>query len=843
MTDETENDTTEDVPNEQGKRSAKLPKDTKKPPTNVIVLQEDQAPPMDFDHELVDRFLDVVFHTEFLEGENICLYHEKTGHSFPDEEEIFFKKLRRSTSPARLYMGTATVGRDDEDEIRNKKEAFTRYHVLVLDDIGTKVDFDKLPKDFDPTYVIESSPGNFQYGYVLETPLENYEQARALIELVYGGGFSDEGGKLVNKKVRLPEGINGKPHSENYAFRVKLHDMDGPLWTPQAILETLNIPVKWKDVEADAIEVRMSIRKVVGTSLWSPINAIHASLDGIIDPVLEWLVDNKMLRHFDGVWARIECPWLTDHSEDIEDEAYYSPLGYGDSPDNIACRGFKCFHEHGNVDKTKEFLDHIVANGGPEVGAFDPAGELVSSHVYDSANNTMWGIKGSDRIATYRGTQAFFHTHNKKISYRSSDPQTGKPKTKCTTIGEMFMLSPARVVVNGATFDPATTARIVRRHGDLMVNTFCPPHWTDGPIDQSMVDPFLEFLEYLIPFKEERELFLDWLAAKAQNMAFRGWGILMIAKLQGTGRGTLTLILKSLFGLHNTADIPFSEMTNPTTAHNEWQGKLMVFSGEAHNTVSSEKYYQAYAKLRDIIDTTTKTVTINHKYGAKVDQELCTSHLIFSNHEDAAVVTTDDRRMYVITNAYQPKPAEYFMGLREWMDEPGPDGQPLFVQHLARWLKARKVDLQILNGNAVMTHAKGTMVEATTSPAEILVDTIINMANSPFTYSKLVIDIAAKFDARIGSPPEGVLRRLYRDKTLSPVGNNIFRFSEHRARIRVYMKHKEALRDCVSAVSTRELMSSAQDRKYKRQIAEYLNDIDAKEIIAAVDDALTTAGY
>lgn len=842
MTDETEDNSTGDEDDKQEDNAPELPKETKKAPTNVIVLQDDQAPPMDFDHELVENFLGVVFHRKFLEDEHICLYHEKRGHSFPSEQKTFSKKLRRSNAPARLYMGTATVSRDDEGDLRNKKDAFTRYHVLVLDDIGTKVSLDKIPKAFDPTYVIESSPGNFQYGYVLDEPLEDYEQARALIELVYGGGFSDEGGKLVNKKVRLPDGINGKQQSKDYAFRVKLHDMNGPLWSPQEILETLNIPVKWSEVEADALEVRMRNRKIIGTSPWSPINANHETLDGIIDPVFEWLADNRLVQHFDGVWATIHCPWKDSHTTGGE-VAYYSPLGYGDTAENASFRGYKCFHEHGNIDKTKEFLDFVVANGGPEAGIYDPAAALVASHVYDSANNTMWDVKSAEVAKQYRGTEAFKNTHNQKITYRSCDPNNGKPKAKVTTIADMFMHSPARVVVHGATFDPGTTARLVKRYGELQVNTFSPPSWTNGPIDQSVVDPFLEFIEYLIPFKEERELFLDWLAAKAQNMAFRGWGMLMIAKMFGAGRGTLTNMLTTLFGEHNCADIPFSEMTNPTTPYNEWQGKLMVFSGEAHNTGSPEKYYQAYAKLRDVIDTTSKMVSINNKYGALVNQKLCTSHLIFSNHEDAAVISIDDRRMFVITNTHEPRSPEYFEGLNNWMEVPDTDGRPLFVQHLARWLKARKVDLKVLNGPSIMTHAKSTMVEATTSAAEILVNTIIAAASSPFTYTKLVMDIAAKFDSRISSPPDGVIRRLHRDKTIVPRGNAPFRFNGQVARVRINTKHQGALHDHITEISRRELRDNSQDRKYKREITEDLKALDIKEICIAVDLALVTAGY
>jgi hypothetical protein len=142
-----------------------------------------------------------------------------------------------------------------------------------------------------------------------------------------------------------------------------------------------------------------------------------------------------------------------------------------------------------------------------------------------------------------------------------------------------------------------------------------------------------------------------------------------------------------------------------------------------------------------------------------------------------------------------------------------------------------------------MTHAKGAMVDATTSAAEILVNTIIISAPSPLTYTKLVMDIAAKFDARIGSPPDTVIRRLHRDKTIVPIGGNVFKVGKVSVRLRVNTRHKGALQDHITEFSRRELTDVLKDRKYKREIVNDLKALDTKELIIAVDLALSTAGY
>jgi len=159
----------------------------------------------------VDAFLDLVFHT-VTPTDNILTFNAKTNTpSFPASRSSAIKRLTRSTQPRSWYYGTATVEEDLEGKLYNRKSQFTGLHVVVLDDIGTKVDAESLPEDLIPNYIIETSEGNFQYGFVLDTPIRDLAQAEALIHIVYTSGFSDEGGKLATKVVRLPCGHNGKP--------------------------------------------------------------------------------------------------------------------------------------------------------------------------------------------------------------------------------------------------------------------------------------------------------------------------------------------------------------------------------------------------------------------------------------------------------------------------------------------------------------------------------------------------------------------------------------------------------------------------------------------------------
>ena len=165
-----------------------------------------------YNTEQIEEFLKVVFHADRPdEGNILTWFAPSAAPRYPMDVPSLMKRLERGGTAAKLYFGTSTTITDpDENRLYNRKSLFCSFHVLVLDDIGTKVPFDKIPASFDPTYKIESSKGNWQYGYVLEEPLLVEEQATALVQLAYDAGLSDAGGKMATKLVRLPDGINGK---------------------------------------------------------------------------------------------------------------------------------------------------------------------------------------------------------------------------------------------------------------------------------------------------------------------------------------------------------------------------------------------------------------------------------------------------------------------------------------------------------------------------------------------------------------------------------------------------------------------------------------------------------
>ena len=100
----------------------------------------------------------------------------------------------------------------------------------MLDDVGTKVPDERLG-DIEPTWRIETSPGNYQVGIALTEPLTDAAKATELQQAIIEAGLCDPGAGGLTRWVRLPVGINGKPKhldANGQPFRCRL-----VVWNPE----------------------------------------------------------------------------------------------------------------------------------------------------------------------------------------------------------------------------------------------------------------------------------------------------------------------------------------------------------------------------------------------------------------------------------------------------------------------------------------------------------------------------------------------------------------------------------------------------------------------------------
>lgn len=680
----------------------------------------------EYDIDQIDAFLDIVFEAADPEEECILTWMTKGAPGYPMLDTELLRKLKRVPVERALYFGTSTTAPDPRSgKLFNRKSLFKRFFVLVLDDIGTKVKIDKLPPELKPTYIIETSKGNFQYGYVLEEPIDELVHAELLVQLIYDAGFSDDGGKMATKLVRLPDGVNGKPGRLD--MPVKLIHMSGPKWTPAKLLEVLDIGVTWKEVLNDAeavIQRRANIS--TGTSSWAPIKALSPNLDGTVDDVLEWMLKENMVKQEAGDWVTIECPWSDEHSSGGATTAGYSPMGRGIAG-YASHRSFKCFHAHCSGHKTSEFLEYIAGNGGPARASRDLAADLVATYAYDPITDSAWKLK--DVIRAVRvPLGGFKHLH----PHKSLIPGTNKAVADTT----LWLQSENKTIVWGQTNNPATEAKIVTVDDAHYINTFLKPHWGVGGYEQDDVDKFKQFIGYLIPSKPSADYFLDWLACKAQDMSFRGAGIIMVAKAQGTGRTTLADMIRELFLPSNVETVPYEQIIGGG-AFNEWMTNPIVVANETLATPDDSSAYKAYERLKEIVDPRPIETRINPKYGQQRVEKVHSSFLFMSNHAGAIAAAKGDRRLYVLNNAVVPESSAYFGMLNEWLDKKE------WMRNVWRWLQERDVDFVDMMSGAPMTMAKEEMLQTSQSLTEQVVRKVLELWPSPMITTRLVKDILA----------------------------------------------------------------------------------------------------
>jgi hypothetical protein len=135
------------------------------------------------------------------------------------------------------------------------------------DDIGTKVDPAKVK--LQPSYKLETSPGNFQWGYLL-TYGSDPAKAAALIQGLADAGLTDEGAKRADRVVRVPGSINEKPTLKE-PFIARLVEKH---WERTWTLSQLEVGFGVLSAEP------------------RPALQIRALEAGETDPVFEWLQDD-----------------------------------------------------------------------------------------------------------------------------------------------------------------------------------------------------------------------------------------------------------------------------------------------------------------------------------------------------------------------------------------------------------------------------------------------------------------------------------------------------------------------------------------------------------------------
>lgn len=224
---------------------------------------------------------------------------------------------------------------DNEGQARRRKALFRKTPCIVLDDVKEKLSMDEVNKLPRPAWILESSAGSEQWGYILDVPCEERSVVENLLDGLVANGLApdgrDPGMKGVTRYLRLPEGINNKAsklvNGQPYQCRM-LH------WEPfnRVTIESLAAPFS-----VDLHAVRRESR-------------VDGAADVSDHPILQSGLHVKEVRS-DGRFD-ITCPWVHEHTgQDDSGSAVFT------NADGTI--GFKCHHGACQSRTGADLLRHI----------------------------------------------------------------------------------------------------------------------------------------------------------------------------------------------------------------------------------------------------------------------------------------------------------------------------------------------------------------------------------------------------------------------------------------------------------------------------------------------------
>ena len=233
------------------------------------------------------------------------------------------------------FVAVSSFKRGSDGRFHRRKQDFAAMHVVMVDDVGTKIAHDKLV--LPPSALVETSPNNFQAWYFLSRPEPYRQRAETLIKGMIASGLTadgtDPGMNGVTRYGRLPVGVNGKTKYVEKLGKPFVQRVE--TWSPE-----LRYVI---DEIANAYSVDMTMQAKCSTT--GRIRSRNTLTSGGNDHHLDRLNSAGLyIAPVSGLEGghRILCPWVHEHTdEEPSGTVYFEP---GDQ--NGWQGGFKCHHGH-----------------------------------------------------------------------------------------------------------------------------------------------------------------------------------------------------------------------------------------------------------------------------------------------------------------------------------------------------------------------------------------------------------------------------------------------------------------------------------------------------------------
>lgn len=663
----------------------------------------------------------------------------------------FLPSTQVKPSWASLYGNTGSFIIDRFENGRVSASSANVEYVLcmVLDDVGTKSKVPLLP----PTWIIETSPANYQYGYVFsEQPTK--AEFSAAIRAIADAGYTDPGACNPVRNFRIPGSVNIKP--DRGGFVSALVSLD-------------------KSVEYTLAEVCAALNVTPAAADVSTVRPIRLTDDGA-DDILAWLSSQGLVlaKPNSSGWTAIVCPNGAQHS-DGNPEARYMP----------ATRAFCCYHSCCVDLHSREFLEWVEREGGPKQGhglreeLLAPVmaaalEKLTPTEMFsDEAKRLVEQVQRAElgrleradwyrRFAYIQSDEAYFDmVDRREISrgtfdalYRHIDTRSihraangASPRVRASVSFDENRQAMGAHALVGITYAPGESV-LCARDGLVYGN-----RWRDARpavvADRAAnVRPWLAHVEALIPDDESREHVLDVMAFKLQNPHRKINHAVLHAGVQGCGKDSLWApLIWAVCGPHGL---------NKGQLDNDSLGSQWGYALEAEILILNElREPEAAArralanKLKPIIAAPPDTLVINRKGLHPYEMVNRLLVLAFSNDQVPISLESQDRRWFCIYSHAPRLTHEAADRLWNWYNAGG-------FGAIAAHLYARDVSMFNPAATPPVTEFKLSMIETGMSTAESVLVEMMRARSGEFAKGVIGAPFHRLCDRLQATVPAGV---------------------------------------------------------------------------------------
>ena len=614
---------------------------------------------------------------------------------------------------------------------------------LVLDDVGTKA---KVPT-LAPTWKIETSPNNYQWGYTFALDDQPTKaDFSAAIKAIAIAGYTDGGAINAVRNFRLPGSINLKPGRDNFVSTLVEFD-EAREFTLAQICDALGVVPEPADSAS--------------------LGPIRIKDDGD-DDVLAWIAERGDLieRGNASGWWGVICPNSTEHS-DGNPMGRYHPLN----------RSYCCLHEHCAEWGSAKYLKWVQEQGGPRhqhglrdellaaamertlaklkpSDMFTHDADSVIAEVERKELGRIEKADWYDRFAYVQDDESYFDMYDRREVSRSTfnalfrhipckSIHNGRKVEASICFDENRQAKGAKALV-GITYAAGETV-LVARDGDIYGNRWRDARPVAGAGD---VEPWLSHCRALVPDPRELEHLFDVMAFKVQHPEIKINHAVLHAGDQGSGKDTMWApFIWAVCGSH----LKNRGLLDNDTLGSQWGYQLeseVLIINELKEPDAKERRALAN-KLKPIIAAPPEMLPINRKGLHPYMMVNRMFVLAFSNDPVPISLDTQDRRWFAVWSHAPRMEPTLAHQMWTWYKAGG-------FAAIAGWLHQRDVSAFNPSAPPMLTEFKLNLIEHGMSLAESYL--VEMMRNKLGEFSKGVIGspFHALCDRLAGAAPAGV---------------------------------------------------------------------------------------